>query len=98
MKDTNELFSSMQKTKTSIELTHEQQKELDIALEKILSNNNLTEKEKSEKYYRLIWETENEILKNQCDGEISLDQYGNFEFKLYEQEQFVQSEGISNLL
>ncbi len=95
MKDTDELFSSLSNKKIAIELTSDQQKELDYAIEKITSNPNLTDKEKSDKCMRLIWETENEILKNQCDGEISLDQYGNFEFKIYDQEEEVQNDGIS---
>ena len=92
--ETDNLFKADSRSNVHLQLTEEQQKILDEQLDKILSDTQLTDKEKSDKCLRLIWETENEILKSQCDGEVSLDQYGNFQFKVYEEEE-TSSDGTS---
>jgi hypothetical protein len=94
--ETDNLFKDNSRSNVHLQLTDEQQKILDDKLEKILSDENIAQKEKSDKCLKVIWETENEILKSQCDGEISLDQYGNFQFKVYEDEEEVQTQGTSN--
>jgi hypothetical protein len=70
-------------------------------LDKILSDNNLTKEEKGKQCLQLINDAETEVLKNKNDGEISIDQYGNFEFKLYEEikpeEETKSSDGVSKV-
>jgi hypothetical protein len=63
-----------------------------------MADSKFTEDEKTQKCLKLISETENEILKTQCDGEVTVDPYGNIEFKIYKDEvetTTTSSEGIS---
>jgi hypothetical protein len=98
---TNNLFAQDGKPtkKPELQLTEKQQKDLDEKLDQILNDKTLTREEQTRKCLRIVNDTENEILANQCDGEISVDMYGNFQFKLYKDEEedvtATSSEGVS---
>jgi hypothetical protein len=92
--ETDNLFKGDSRSNIHIQLTEEQQKILDEKLDKILSDKKLTDKEKAVKTLKIINDTESEILKSQCDGEVHIDQYGNFQFKVYEEED-TSSDGTS---
>jgi hypothetical protein len=96
LKETDDLFKGSIKNNVHIELTEEQQKLLDEQLDKVLSDKSLSDVQKSQKCFKIINDTENEILKSQCDGEVSFDKYGNLEFKVYVEEE-ASSDGISSL-
>lgn len=59
---------------------------LDQKLDKIKNDDNMTIEEKAKTFIKEQWKAENEIIKENLDGEIRVNPYGNLEFDFYKDE------------